>query len=56
MSNAALDPSLWEELTSNQAPGGEALTVPDELDASRGIIWWNFASLLFWLMLAAVVL
>ena len=51
MSNVALDPLLWDELTSGNGRDTDELTAVDELDPSRGIIWWGFASLLLWLLL-----
>ena len=56
MLNAALDPSVWEELIPGRAGGTDELAVADDLEPSRGIIWWGFASLVFWLLLLPAVL
>ncbi len=56
MSNAALDPSLWDELTSGSGRDTNELAAVDDLDPSRGIIWWSFASLLLWLLVLQALL
>jgi hypothetical protein len=56
MADAALDPSLREALTSDSARDADESVGADDLEAARGIIWWGLASVLFWLLVAALVL
>lgn len=42
-------------MSSGRARDTDELAV-DDLEPSRGIIWWSFASLVFWLLLLPAVL